>query len=227
MEIPFTEGEVLLIDKPLTWTSFDVVKKVRGIKKVKKVGHAGTLDPLASGLLVVCTGKLTKTIQGIQDAEKEYTGTFCIGATTASFDLESEIEQLCSIDHITAQKITEVVNSLTGDLMQVPPMHSAVKLNGVRSYQLARRGEVAELKARAITIREFEITRIELPELDFRIVCTKGTYIRSIARDLGLGLNVGAYLKALRRTRVGNLYVENAVTLDELAVQSRHIKEDE
>jgi tRNA pseudouridine55 synthase len=225
MDNSITDGEVLLIDKPLTWTSFDVVKKVRGIKKVKKVGHAGTLDPLATGLLVVCTGKLTKTIQGIQDAEKEYTGTFCIGATTASFDLESEVEQQCSYNHITSEQVMRVVKELTGDLMQVPPMHSAVKLNGVRSYELARRGEVAELKARAITIREFEITRMELPELDFRIVCTKGTYIRSLARDLGLGLNVGAYLKVLRRTRIGNLSVDNAVTLEELAAQSRIVNE--
>lgn len=209
-------GEVFLIDKPLTWTSFDVVKKMKGILKAKKIGHAGTLDPLATGLLVVCSGKKTKTIPVIQDAEKEYTGTFYIGATTPSFDKETEFDEEFDTKHITAEVLGVAVASLTGPLMQVPPMHSAVKFNGKRAYEIARKGETVELAAKPIIIKEFEITRFELPEVDFRIVCTKGTYIRSIARDLGKALNSGAHLTALCRTRIGSYKLIDAITIDDL-----------
>jgi tRNA pseudouridine55 synthase len=216
-------GEVFLIDKPLTWTSFDVVKKMKGILKSKKIGHAGTLDPLATGLLVVCTGKKTKTIPIIQDAEKEYTGTIYIGATTPSFDKETEFDQEFETDHINFEVLNIAVKSLTGPLMQVPPMHSAVKLNGKRAYELARKGESVELAAKPIIIKEFEITRFELPEVDFRIVCTKGTYIRSIARDLGKALHSGAHLTALCRTRIGSYTLKNAVTIDDLKAKQQII----
>ena len=213
------EGDVLLINKPLTWTSFDVVKKLKPILNVKKIGHAGTLDPLATGLLVVCTGKKTKTIQGIQDAEKEYTGTFYLGATTASYDLESVIENRKDISHLTQEMIQEAVSKFIGEIQQVPPMHSAVKLNGERAYTLARRGETAELKSRTLTIKEYEITRYALPEIDFRIVCTKGTYIRSLARDLGESLQVGAHLTVLVRTRIGNYLLKDAKTIEEIKIE--------
>jgi tRNA pseudouridine55 synthase len=216
-------GEVFLIDKPLTWTSFDVVKKMKGILKSKKIGHAGTLDPLATGLLVVCTGKKTKTIPIIQDAEKEYTGTIYIGATTPSFDKETEFDQEFETDHVNLEVLNIAVKSLTGPLMQVPPMHSAVKLNGKRAYELARKGESVELAAKPIIIKEFEITRFELPEVDFRIVCTKGTYIRSIARDLGKALHSGAHLTALCRTRIGSYTLKNAVTIDDLKAKQQII----
>jgi tRNA pseudouridine55 synthase len=216
-------GEVFLIDKPLTWTSFDVVKKMKGILKAKKIGHAGTLDPLATGLLVVCTGKKTKTIPTIQEAEKEYTGTIYIGATTPSFDKETEFDQEFETDHINLAFLNTAVNSLTGPLMQVPPMHSAVKLNGKRAYELARKGETVELAAKPIIIKEFEIMRFELPEVDFRIVCTKGTYIRSIARDLGKALHSGAHLTALCRTRIGSYTLKNAVTIDDLKAKQQII----
>jgi tRNA pseudouridine55 synthase len=216
-------GEVFLIDKPLTWTSFDVVKKMKGILKSKKIGHAGTLDPLATGLLVVCTGKKTKTIPIIQDAEKEYTGTIYIGATTPSFDKETEFDQEFETDHVNLKVLNIAVKSLTGPLMQVPPMHSAVKLNGKRAYELARKGESVELAAKPIIIKEFEITRFELPEVDFRIVCTKGTYIRSIARDLGKALHSGAHLTALCRTRIGSYTLKNAVTIDDLKAKQQII----
>ena len=216
-------GEVFLIDKPLTWTSFDVVKKMKGILKAKKIGHAGTLDPLATGLLVVCTCKKTKTIPIIQDAEKEYTGTIYIGATTPSFDKETEFDQEFETDHINLEVLNTAVKSLTGPLMQVPPMHSAVKLNGKRAYELARKGETVELAAKPIIIKEFEITRFKLPEVDFRIVCTKGTYIRSIARDLGKALHSGAHLTALCRTRIGSYTLKNAVTIDDLKAKQQII----
>lgn len=216
-------GEVFLIDKPLTWTSFDVVKKMKGILKAKKIGHAGTLDPLATGLLVVCTGKKTKTIPAIQDAEKEYTGTFYIGATTPSFDRETEFDQEFETNHIDSEVLENAVSSLTGPLMQVPPMHSAVKFNGKRAYEMARKGETVELAAKPIIIKEFEITRFELPEVDFRIVCTKGTYIRSIARDLGKALNSGAHLTALCRTRIGSYMLKDAITIDDLIAKHQII----
>jgi tRNA pseudouridine55 synthase len=200
---PVSDGEVILVNKPLTWTSTDVVRKLKGILKVKKIGHAGTLDPLASGLLIICTGKKTKTIPYIQDEEKEYTGTFYLGATTPSFDKETEHDSTFDISEISNEQILEAVEKLKGHQLQTPPMFSAVKVNGKRAYAIARQGETVELKSKPIEIKEFEISRIELPEIDFRIVCTKGTYIRSIARDLGVLLQNGAYLTKLVRTRIG------------------------
>ena len=200
---PVSDGEVILVNKPLTWTSTDVVRKLKGTLKVKKIGHAGTLDPLATGLLIICTGKKTKTIPYIQDEEKEYTGTFYLGATTPSFDKETEHDSTFDISEISNEQILEAVEKLKGHQLQTPPMFSAVKVNGKRAYAMARQGETVELKSKPIEIKEFEISRIELPEIDFRIVCTKGTYIRSIARDLGVLLQNGAYLTKLVRTRIG------------------------
>jgi tRNA pseudouridine55 synthase len=209
-------GEVILMNKPLNWTSFQVVKKVKWITKAKRVGHAGTLDPLATGLLIICTEKQTKTISDIQAQEKEYTGTFYIGATTPSFDLETERDQEFGISHITEEMVLKVFRDHIGEIMQVPPLHSAVKLNGQRAYKIARRGETAELKAKPLVIKEFELTRYALPEVDFRVVCSKGTYIRALARDIGKALNAGAHLTALCRTRIGNFLLENALSITDL-----------
>ena len=209
-------GEVIPVNKPLTWTSFDVVKKLKGIIKAKKIGHAGTLDPLATGLLVICTGKKTKTISLIQEAEKEYIGTFYLGATTPSFDKETEHDHVFPIGHITREMVDEAVSRLTGPIMQVPPMHSAVKKDGKRAYEIARKGETVELAAKPVVIKEFEITGFQLPEIHFRIVCTKGTYIRSLARDLGLLLNNGAYLTSLCRTRIGAYKLSEAFEIEDI-----------
>jgi tRNA pseudouridine55 synthase len=224
----FTEGEVLLINKPYSWTSFDVVGKIRNsFKPLKlKVGHAGTLDPLATGLLIICTGKLTKQIDTFQAEEKEYTGTFTLGATTPSYDLETEIDQHFEISGITEKAILEAVQSFIGDLDQFPPAHSAIKVGGERLYHKARRGEDVELKSRKVSISEFEITRIELPEVDFRVKCSKGTYIRSLAHDFGKILNNGAYLSKLRRTKSGNFNIENAFEVMELVNHIRDIKQN-
>ncbi len=212
----FDAGEVLLFDKPYGWSSFDVVNKVRyqirnylGKRNIK-VGHAGTLDPLASGLLMICTGKATKRIEELQAGEKEYTGTFVLGASTASFDLEKPIDKQFSTDHITPELILQAASTFIGDQMQVPPVFSAIKIEGRRAYKFARQQEDVEIKARPITITEFEVTSISLPEVNFRIVCSKGTYIRSIARDFGERLDSGAYMSALRRTRSGNHSIEDA-----------------
>lgn len=213
---PPEPARVILVDKPLQWTSFDVVKKLRFALKIKKIGHAGTLDPLATGLLILCTGKMTKQIDGFQAQEKEYTGTFIIGETTPSYDLETEVGNKKDYNHITKEDILATVNKLTGELDQVPPVFSAVKVDGKRAYKSARKGEDVKLKARKITIKEFEILRFEQNEVDFRIVCSKGTYIRSIARDFGDILEVGAYLAALRRTRIGEFLVDNAKTIEEI-----------
>jgi len=219
----YYQGEILLINKPLGWTSFQAVNKLKhGLKKHEslfvdgkfvhfKIGHAGTLDPLATGLLIVCTGKKTKEIQGFQDLKKEYTGTFFIGATTPCYDLEKPIDKTFPTEHITKELISEAVKSFIGKQEQVPPLFSAVMVNGKRAYDIARDGGTAELKSRPIEILEFEITRQELPELDFRIVCTKGTYIRSIARDLGLALKSGAHLTKLCRTKIGEYSVIDAL----------------
>lgn len=209
------EPRVLLINKPYEWTSFDVVKKLRYGLKVKKIGHAGTLDPLATGLLILCTGKMTKQIDTFQAQEKEYTGTFVIGKTTPSFDLETEIGEEKDISHITVEGIEEVVKKLTGEISQVPPIFSAVKVNGKRAYKSARKGEDVKLKARDVVVKVFELTKIDLPEIHFRIICSKGTYIRSIARDLGEGLGVGAYMSSLCRTRIGEFKLSNAKTIEE------------
>ena len=212
----YKEGQILLIDKPLEWTSFQVVNKVRwlirksfGIKKIK-VGHAGTLDPLATGLLIICTGKFTKKIDTFQAQEKEYTGTFTLGATTPSYDLETEIDQTFDISDITPEKIHNAVNQFIGEIQQRPPIFSALKKDGKRLYEFARSGEDVDVPNRKITVSEFEITKIELPNVDFRVVCSKGTYIRSLANDFGKALNNGAHLSALRRTRIGEFSVENA-----------------
>jgi tRNA pseudouridine55 synthase len=225
----FTEGEVLLLNKPYTWTSFDVVGKLRNsFKPLKlKVGHAGTLDPLATGLLIICTGKLTKQIDTYQAEEKEYTGTFTLGATTPSYDLETEIDKTFDISNIKEAQILDNCKHFIGELDQFPPAHSAIKVDGERLYLKARRGEEVELKSRKVTISEFEITRIELPEVDFRVVCTKGTYIRSLAKDFGEKLNNGAYLSKLKRTRSGNYKVEEAFEIMELVNHIREIKNEE
>lgn len=214
----FAEGEVLLINKPYKWTSFDVVNKIRGGLKPQKlkVGHAGTLDPLATGLLIICTGKLTKQIDSFQAEEKEYTGTMILGATTPSFDMETAVDNTFCIKNITENQIYNATKEFLGDIEQFPPAHSAVKINGERLYVKARLGQEVELKKRPVTINEFQITRIALPEIDFRVVCSKGTYIRSLVSDFGKALNNGAYLSALTRTRSGSFLLQNAFELPDL-----------
>ena len=216
----FQNGQVILIDKPLHWTSFQAVNKMKwalksalGLKKIK-IGHAGTLDPLASGLLIVCTGKFTKTINEIQAQEKEYTGTFFIGATTPSYDRETEIDKTFPIGHVTKELIQATTKQFVGEIDQKPPIFSAIKKDGKRLYEHARAGESVEIAFRKTTIHEFEITRIALPEVDFRVVCSKGTYIRSLAFDFGNALKAGAYLVALRRTKIGSYHVEDAMPVE-------------
>ena len=216
----YQKGQVLLIDKPLEWTSFQAVNKLRWeikqrfkIKKIK-VGHAGTLDPLATGLLIICTGKQTKQIETYQGQIKEYTGTFTIGATTPSYDLETEIDKNFPTEHITEELLKETVHQFIGKIQQKPPIFSAIKKDGKRLYELARKGETTEIKARTVTISEFEITKINLPEVEFRVICSKGTYIRSLAYDFGLALNSGAHLSALRRTKIGDFSVDNATSIE-------------
>ncbi len=223
----FAEGQLLLVNKPYKWTSFDVVGKLRNaFKPLKlKVGHAGTLDPLASGLLVICTGKMTKQIDTFQAQEKEYTGTLVLGATTPSYDLETEVDQRFPIENITEEQISEATKQFIGELQQYPPAHSAVKVDGERLYEKARRGEEVELKARTVTITEFEVTGIALPEINFRVVCSKGTYIRSLANDFGKALNNGAYLSRLRRTRSGDYKIEDASEVMELVTFIRELKQ--
>jgi tRNA pseudouridine55 synthase len=216
MNQPGPEGIVLLMNKPLEWTSFDVVKKVKWMIKAKKAGHAGTLDPLATGLLIICTEKKTKNISEIQDAEKEYTGTFYIGATTPSFDLETARDREFPIEHLKEEDVRKAFLKYTGNIDQIPPMHSAIKTGGQRAYKIARRGDHVELKSRPLFIKEFELTRCELPEVDFRIVCSKGTYIRALARDIGESLGVGAHLTALCRTRIGPYFLTDAFTIADL-----------
>ncbi|MFQ3305890.1 MAG: tRNA pseudouridine55 synthase [Polaribacter sp.] len=220
-EDDYKNGQVLLIDKPLTWTSFQVVNKLRweirqrfNIKKIK-VGHAGTLDPLATGLLIICTGKQTKQIDTYQGQVKEYTGTFTLGATTPSYDLETEIDNTFPTAHITEELLHETSKQFTGEIQQKPPIFSAIKKDGKRLYELARKGETTEIKERTVTVTTFEITKINLPEVDFRIICSKGTYIRSIAFDFGKALNSGGHLTALRRTKIGEFSVDTALSVDE------------
>jgi tRNA pseudouridine55 synthase len=215
----FLEGQIILIDKPLTWSSFQAVNKLKYILKRKydlpkkfKIGHAGTLDPLATGLLIICTGKFTKKITEIQAQTKEYTGTITVGATTPSYDLETEIDATFSIEHITEDLIKETTKQFLGEIDQKPPVFSAIKKDGKRLYEHARAGEEVEIASRKTTIYEFEITRIELPEIDFRIACSKGTYIRSIAFDFGIALNSGGHLTKLRRTKIGNYSVDDGVS---------------
>jgi tRNA pseudouridine55 synthase len=213
----FQNGQVLLIDKPLHWTSFQAVNKMKwalksklGLKKIK-IGHAGTLDPLATGLLLVCTGKFTKKITELQGQAKEYTGTFYIGATTPSYDLETEIDKTFSVEHIDEDLIHKTISQFLGEIDQKPPIFSAIKKDGIRLYEHARAGETVEIAYRKTTIHEFEITRIALPEIDFRVACSKGTYIRSLAFDFGKALQSGAHLIVLRRTKIGDYDVKNAM----------------
>lgn len=215
----FLEGQVLLIDKPLTWSSFQAVNKLKyllkrqyNLPKKFKIGHAGTLDPLASGLLIVCTGKFTKKITEIQAQTKEYTGTITVGATTPSYDLETEIDATFPVEHISEALILETTQQFLGEIDQKPPVFSAIKKEGKRLYEHARAGEEVEITSRKTTIYEFEITRIALPEIDFRVQCSKGTYIRSLAFDFGKALQSGGHLTALRRTKIGEYDVKNAVT---------------
>lgn len=214
----FAEGELLLINKPYKWTSFDVVGKIRNsLKPLKlKVGHAGTLDPLATGLLILCTGKLTKQIDTFQAEDKEYTGTMILGATTPSFDMETAVDAEFPFSHLSDDIIRAATSPFKGEIQQYPPAHSAVKVNGERLYVKARRGEEQELRLRSVNVTEFEITRIALPEVDFRIVCSKGTYIRSLVSDFGKHLNSGAYLSKLTRTRSGNFLLEDAFEVNDL-----------
>lgn len=211
-ESPFALGQVLLIDKPLGWTSFDVVRKLRHLVRIKKIGHAGTLDPLATGLLIVCTGKFTKRINEFMAQEKEYTGTITLGAVTPSYDLETEPTDHQDIGAITLSLIQQSVKQFTGSILQVPPAHSAIKIKGKRVYELARKGESVILEPRRITISSFEVLRFEEGLVHFKVVCSTGTYIRSLANDLGVALGCGAYLSALRRTRIGSFLVDQAQT---------------
>lgn len=218
----YRNGQLILIDKPLEWTSFQVVNKVRWLIRQKfdikklKVGHAGTLDPLASGLLILCTGKFTKKIDTYQAREKEYTGTITLGATTPSYDLETEIDKRFDLSGISEEEIYRATEQFTGEIQQRPPIFSALKKDGKRMYDYAREGKTVEIPTRTVVISEFDITRIELPELDFRVVCSKGTYIRSLAHDFGYALKNGGHLSALRRTRIGEFKVEDARSIDSL-----------
>ncbi|MEX2231820.1 MAG: tRNA pseudouridine(55) synthase TruB [Cyclobacteriaceae bacterium] len=218
MEKQEETGRVLLINKPFEWTSFDVVNKLRYRLKIKKIGHAGTLDPLATGLLILCTGKMTKRIEEFMGLEKEYTGKFILGKSTPSHDLETAISEEKDISGITDSQIHETTKALTGNINQLPPMHSAIRVGGKRAYQFARKGQEIHLKHREVEVKTFEITNIQLPEASFRIICSKGTYIRSIARDFGNALGVGAYLTELCRTRIGSFRLEDALTIDEVPV---------
>ena len=220
-EIDYSKAGTLLIDKPLKWTSFDVVSRVRGAMKRKygkknKVGHAGTLDPLASGLLIIATGANTKKISEYQDMEKEYTGVFFLGATRPSFDKETEIDETFSIQDVTEDSIRKAALKFIGEIDQVPPIYSAIKIDGKRAYESARKGKELEMQPRKITIKAFDITKIEMPHVHFKVICSKGTYIRSLARDFGKELGCGAYLDSLIRTRIGDLKLENALSVEQV-----------
>lgn len=209
--------QLLLINKPVGWTSFDVVNKLRYKLKIKKIGHAGTLDPLATGLLILCTGKMTKRIDEFQAQEKEYTGKFIIGQSTPSHDLETEVSEVKNISAISEAEIIQASKKFLGTIQQIPPLHSAIKVDGKRAYKMARKGKELELKPREVKITAFDIVEIKKPAVSFRIVCSKGTYIRSIARDFGNALGVGAYLTELCRTRIGEFNLKDALTIDEIS----------
>jgi tRNA pseudouridine55 synthase len=211
----FEEGQVLLIDKPLAWTSFDVVRKLRGLVRTRKVGHAGTLDPLATGLLILCTGKYTKRINDYMAKEKEYTGSITLGARTPTYDLESEPEDAKDYQFVTPDLLQATLPAFTGPILQVPPIHSAIKIDGKRVYELARKGKEVKLEPRPVVISEFEITGFQLPVIRFRVVCSTGTYIRSLANDLGAVLGCGGYLSSLRRTRIGEFEVGGAMNIEQ------------
>lgn len=221
----YLDGRMILLNKPLKWTSFDAVKKVRILTGVSKVGHAGTLDPLATGLLIICTGKFTKKINEYMGMEKEYTGTFTLGACTPTYDLESAPSNFKSIEGITPEKIFEAAQHFTGTIMQVPPIHSAIKKEGKPVYQLARKGKEVVLDARPVTISSFEITNIELPVISFKVVCSTGTYIRSLANDFGEALDTGAYLSSLSRTRIGEFNLTDALTPEDFEKEIRQLKQ--
>jgi len=221
----FLNGEIILIDKPLDWTSFQVVNKIRwlirstfGIKKIK-VGHAGTLDPLASGLLILCTGKMTKSIEQFMGQEKEYTGTFTLGSTTPSYDLETEVDNTFPTDHITEELLHTTLNQFVGTIDQYPPVFSALKKDGKRLYEFAREGIEVEIPPRKVNIHSFELTQKVIPKVDFKVICSKGTYIRSLANDYGKALNSGAHLSALRRTRIGEFNIEHAISIEDFEKQ--------
>lgn len=220
---PFLNGKVLLIDKPLRWTSFDVIRKMRNLIRISKIGHAGTLDPLATGLLIVCTGKFTKQIQHFMGMEKEYTGSFTLGATTPTYDLESEPRDFKDISGLTESDIISATQQFMGDILQTPPIHSAIKKDGKPVYLAARKGEDVQLEPRPVSIHTFDIEKIEGAQVFFRVVCSTGTYIRSLANDFGASLGVGAYLSSLRRTRIGDFRVEDADTMDTFAVSVKEM----
>jgi tRNA pseudouridine55 synthase len=224
MKFNFAEGEVLLIDKETDWTSFDVVRKIRNRLKIEKLGHAGTLDPLATGLLIICTGKFTKRISEFQDLEKEYEGELILGKTTPSFDRETEVDQEFDISDVTEERLLSCTKKFTGNILQTPPMFSAIKVGGERLFHKARRGEDVVLQPKEVFIKEFELSSIKLPLIKFRVVCSRGTYIRSLVRDFGLAAGSGAFMTSLRRTRIGNFHVKDAYQLDDL-VYPEH-KED-
>jgi tRNA pseudouridine55 synthase len=220
----FEEGQVILIDKPFRWTSFDVVRKIRNLTRTKKVGHAGTLDPLATGLLIVCTGKFTKQINTYMSQEKEYTGTITLGATTPTFDLESEPTDFKPFEHLTMEQINQATGAFIGVIQQVPPIHSAIKQDGKRVYELARKGIDVKMEPRTVTISEFEIVKAELPIVHFRVVCSTGTYIRSLANDFGASLGCGGHLSSLCRTRIGNFLLSDARSIDQFEKEIRDQK---
>lgn len=223
----FEEGKVVLIDKPLHWTSFDVIRKIRNLIRIKKVGHAGTLDPLATGLLIICTGKFTKRINEYMAQEKEYTGSFTLGSTTVSYDLEQEPENFKPFEHLTEEEIRSATAQFSGEILQVPPAHSAIQINGKRVYELARQGKEVIIEPRKVTVKEYEITKIEMPLVYFRIVCSTGTYIRSLANDLGKALGCGAHLSSLCRTRIGEFKVEDAMSMESFEEEVIKIKSAE
>ena len=222
----YLEGKAILINKPLHWTSFDVVRKLRSILQIKKIGHAGTLDPLATGLLIVCTGKFTKKINDYMAAEKEYIGSITLGAVTPTYDLESVPEQQQDFSFLTNEELIHTTHQFIGTIEQFPPIYSAIKKDGVALYDLARRGVDVELKARPITIKSFELTSIEMPVIHFKVVCSTGTYIRSLANDFGASLGCGGYLSSLQRTRIGDFKVEDAIDMEDLECLVNDFKKD-
>lgn len=223
--LDFEEGEILLVDKPIDWTSFDVVARVRSMFSIKKIGHAGTLDPKATGLLILCTGKMTKSMIEFQNLSKEYTGKIELGATTKSFDSETEVIETKEIIAITSEQIKDTLKLFIGAHQQLPPMFSAIKKNGRRLYKDARKGKEIDRESRTVHIHEFEMTLLDLPYVHFKVICSKGTYIRSLANDVGKILGCGAYLKELRRTKIGEYSVEQAMKMDELHLMQHKLQE--
>lgn len=223
---PYLEGKVLLLNKPLHWTSFDVIKKIRILTKISKIGHAGTLDPLATGLLIVCTGKYTKKINEYMGMEKEYTGSITLGATTPTYDKESEPQNLVDISQLSIEQIHDATVHFTGDILQVPPIHSAIKQDGKPVYLAARKGIEVKLEPRPVTITEFTITKVDLPQVYFKVACSTGTYIRSLANDFGASLGVGGYLSSLCRTRIGDFSVEDAMSIEEFEKEIQKLQRE-